>query len=139
MRVARRRTASRSSLVACFGSAFWASLFRASARYLDKTSYYKINQLQPSGADMQVVGKIVHIKTVEQKRGKRLVATFVDETGQMDLVWFRGHKWIKENLKINEPYVVFGRVNKYGNTFSMPHPEMESLQGAPWGSPLVVL
>lgn len=107
-------------------------------RYLDKTSYYKINQLQPSGADVQVVGKIVHIKTVEQKRGKRLVATFVDETGQMDLVWFRGHKWIKENLKINEPYVVFGRVNKYGNTFSMPHPEMESLQKHQQGLKLVM-
>ncbi len=97
-------------------------------RYLDRTSYYKINQLQPSGADVQVVGKIVHIKTVEQKRGKRLVATFVDETGQMDLVWFRGHKWIKENLKLNEPYVVFGKVNRYGSTFSMPHPDMEPLQ-----------
>jgi len=94
-------------------------------RYLDRTSYYKINQLQPSGADVQVVGKIIHLKMVEQKRGKRLVATFVDETGQMELVWFRGHKWIKENLKLNEPYVVFGKVNKYGSTFSMPHPEME--------------
>ena len=96
-------------------------------RYLDRTSYYKINQLQPSGADVQVVGKIIHIKTVEQKRGKRLVATFVDETGQMELVWFRGHKWIKESLKINEPYVVFGRVSKYGSMFSMPHPDMELL------------
>ncbi len=96
-------------------------------RYLDRTSYYKINQLQPSGADVQVVGKIIHLKTVEQKRGKRLVATFVDDTGQMELVWFRGHKWIRENLKINEPYVVFGRISKYGSTFSMPHPEMELL------------
>lgn len=107
-------------------------------RYLDKTSYYKINQLQPSGADVQVVGKIVHIKTVEQKRGKRLVATFVDETGQMDLVWFRGHKWIKENLKLNEPYVVFGRVNKYGSTYSMPHPEMETLQKHQQGLKMVM-
>jgi ATP-dependent DNA helicase RecG len=96
-------------------------------RYLDKTQYYKIAQLQPSGADVQVVGKIIHLKTVEQKRGKRLVATFVDDTGQMELVWFRGHKWIRENLKINEPYVVFGRISKYGSTFSMPHPEMELL------------
>ncbi len=96
-------------------------------RYLDRTSYYKIHQLQPSGADVQVVGKIIHLKMVEQKRGKRLVATFVDETGQMELVWFRGHKWIKESLKINEPYVVFGRVSKYGSTFSIPHPEMELL------------
>ncbi|MBO0329782.1 ATP-dependent DNA helicase RecG [[Muricauda] lutisoli] len=107
-------------------------------RYLDRTSYYKINQLQPSGADVQVVGKIVHIKTVEQKRGKRLVATFLDETGQMDLVWFRGHKWIKENLKLNEPYVVFGRVNKYGSTFSMPHPEMETLQKHQQGLKMVM-
>jgi len=92
-------------------------------RYLDKTQYYKINQLQPSGADVQVVGKIIHIKT----RGKRLVATFVDKTGQMELVWFRGHKWIREHLKLNEPYVIFGRTNRYGSAFSMPHPEMELL------------
>ena len=97
-------------------------------RYLDKTQYYKIGNLKDSGADIQVLGKIVHLKTVEQKRGKRLVASFVDDTGQMDLVWFRSHKWIRENIKLNEPYVVFGRVNKYGNTFSMPHPEMELLK-----------
>nr|WP_299345554.1 ATP-dependent DNA helicase RecG [Allomuricauda sp.] len=96
-------------------------------RYLDKTQYYKINQLQASGADIQIVGKIIHIKTVEQKRGKRLVATFVDETGQMELVWFRAQKWIRENLKLNEPYVVFGRISRYGGTFSMAHPEMELL------------
>ncbi len=97
-------------------------------RYLDKTHYYKINQLRDSGADVQVVGKIVHLKTVDQKRGKRLEASFVDETGEMKLVWFRGHKWIRENLKLNTPYVVFGRVNRYGSTFSMPHPEMELLK-----------
>lgn len=96
-------------------------------RYLDKTQYYKISQLQASGADVQVVGKIVHIKTVEQKRGKRLVAKFVDDTGEMELVWFRMQKWIRENLKLNEPYVVFGRINRYGSSFSMPHPEMELL------------
>lgn len=96
-------------------------------RYLDKTQYYKIAQLQPSGADVQVMGRIVHIKTVEQKRGKRLVARFVDDTGEMELVWFRGQKWIRENLKLNEPYVVFGRTSKYGSTYSMPHPEMELL------------
>jgi len=96
-------------------------------RYLDRTQYYKIAQLQSTSAEVQVVGKITHIKTVEQKRGKRLVATFIDETGQMDLVWFRAHKWIRENIKLNVPYVVFGKTNRYNNTFSMPHPEMELL------------
>ncbi|RDK87154.1 ATP-dependent DNA helicase RecG [Marinirhabdus gelatinilytica] len=97
-------------------------------RYLDRTKYYKITQLQQSSAEVQVIGKITHIKTVEQKRGKRLVATFRDETGVMELVWFRGHKWIRENLKLNTPYVVFGKTNFFNGTFSMPHPEMELLK-----------
>ncbi len=97
-------------------------------RYIDRTKYYKINQLHPSfNAEIQIVGRIIHLKVVEQKRGKRLVATFADETGQMDLVWFQGYKWIRESLKINEPYVVFGKINFIGSTFSMPHPEMDLL------------
>ena len=74
-------------------------------RYLDRTHYYKINQLQNTNAEIQVIGKITNIKTVQQQRGKRLVATFEDETGKMELIWFRGHKWIQNNLKINIPYV----------------------------------
>ncbi|WP_339661930.1 ATP-dependent DNA helicase RecG [Croceibacter atlanticus] len=94
-------------------------------RYIDKTKYYKIRELQRNSADVQVIGKITHIKTVEQKRGKRLVADFIDDTGKMELVWFRGHKWIKENLKLNTAYVIYGKVNHYNGTFSMPHPELE--------------
>ncbi|MBL7473592.1 ATP-dependent DNA helicase RecG [Robertkochia sediminum] len=96
-------------------------------RYLDRTRYYKINELQRNNAEVQVVGKVVHLKTVEQKNRKRLVATFVDETGQMELVWFRAHKWIRETVKINKPYVIFGKTNWY-NGFSMAHPEMELLE-----------
>ena len=94
-------------------------------RYLDRTQFYKINALPKTSAEIQVIGKITHIKTVAQKRGKRLVATFQDETGKMELVWFRGQKWLRENLKINVPYVIFGKSNFYNGTFSMPHPEME--------------
>tara|TARA_R110001592_G_scaffold72863_1_gene222624 strand:- start:824 stop:2923 length:2100 start_codon:yes stop_codon:yes gene_type:complete len=94
-------------------------------RYIDKTQYYKIGQLQRTSSDVQIVGKIVNIKTVEQKKGKRLVAKFIDDTGEMELVWFRGQKWIRENLKLNIPYVIFGKVNWFNGTFSMPHPEME--------------
>ncbi len=94
-------------------------------RYIDKTGFYKINQLQRNSSEVQIVGKIVHMKMVEQKKGKRLVADFVDDTGKMELIWFRGHKWIRENLKLNVPYVIFGKTNWYNGLFSMPHPEME--------------
>lgn len=96
-------------------------------RYIDKTQYYTINQLQKTNADVQIIGKVVHIKTVEQKKGTRLVARFQDDTGDMELVWFRGQKWIRENLKLNTPYVIFGKCSAFNNSFSMPHPEMELL------------
>lgn len=94
-------------------------------RYLDRTQFYKITQLQRTSSDVQIIGKITHIKTIQQKRGKRLVATFQDETGKMELVWFRGHKWIREHLKLNEAYVIFGKTNWFNGMYSMPHPEME--------------
>ncbi len=96
-------------------------------RYLDRTQYYKIGQLQQTNAEVQIIGKVTHIKSVAQKRGSRLVATFVDDTGKMELVWFRGQKWIREQLKINVPYVIFGKLNWFNGIPSMPHPEMELL------------
>ena len=97
-------------------------------RYIDRTRYYKINELQPSSAEVQLVGKLIHIKLVEQKRGKRLVANFVDETGQMELVWFQGHKFIKDQLQLNVPLVIFGKCSVFNGTYSMPHPEIELLK-----------
>ena len=97
-------------------------------RYIDRTRYYKINELQNSNSEVQVVGKIINIKTVEQGKGRsRLVATFVDDTGQMELVWFQGQKWIRESIKINVPYVIFGKITQFGATYNMAHPEMELL------------
>ncbi|MCX2837671.1 ATP-dependent DNA helicase RecG [Salinimicrobium sp. MT39] len=97
-------------------------------RYLDKTRFYKIAQLERNSSEVQIVGKIVHLRTVEQKKGKRLVADFVDDSGKMELVWFRGQKWIRENLKLNTPYVIFGKTSWYNGLFSMPHPEMELVE-----------
>ncbi|WP_299053639.1 ATP-dependent DNA helicase RecG [uncultured Polaribacter sp.] len=94
-------------------------------RYIDKTTFYTINQLQPTTAEVQIVGKITSVKSVAQKRGSRLVATFQDQTGSIELVWFKGQKWIKDALRINEPYVVYGKLNHYNGSFSIPHPELE--------------
>lgn len=98
-------------------------------RYIDRTRYYKINQLTNSNSEVQIVGKIIHVKTVEQGKGKsRLVATFVDDTGQMELVWFQGQNWIKESLKLNVVYVIFGKITQFGTIFNMAHPELELLE-----------
>ena len=98
-------------------------------RYIDRTRYYKINELQDTTAEVQIIGKIINIKTVEfGKNQKRLIASFIDETGQMELTWFQGVKWIRESLKLNEVYVIFGKVADYKSQYSMAHPEMELLE-----------
>lgn len=97
-------------------------------RYLDRTKYYLISELRAENAEVQVIGNVVRLEEVKQKHGSRLVALFQDAKGStMELVWFRGHKWIRENIKRNTPYVIFGKLNWFKGKVSMPHPEMELL------------
>lgn len=94
-------------------------------RYIDRTQFYKINELLNTNSEVQILGKITDVKSVAQKRGSRLVAKFTDGTGTIELVWFKGQKWIKDSLKVGESYVIYGKLNFYNGSFSIPHPEME--------------
>ena len=93
-------------------------------RYIDRSAFHTINSLPKTNAEVQIKGQILNLKIVQQKRGKRLVATFSDGQTSMEMVWFRGHKWMQEQLKLNTPYVAFGRLSWYGSKASMPHPEL---------------
>lgn len=94
-------------------------------RYIDRTKFYKINELVDNNTEVQVVGRITELRMVQQKKGSRLVGRFQDETGSMELVWFRGHTWLKDSIKLNIPYVVYGKLNHFKGTFSIVHPEMD--------------
>lgn len=96
-------------------------------RYIDRTRYYKINELVATNAEVQLIGKVINLKTIEQKRGKRMVATFKDGTGIMELVWFQGQKWVRESLQLNTEIVIFGKCSAFNGVFNMPHPEIELL------------
>ena len=96
-------------------------------RYIDRSHFYKINQLQQNSSEVQIIGKIISIETVQQKRGNRLIAKFSDGDQVLELVWFKGTKWIKANLKLNTDYVAFGKVNWFNGLMSMPHPDLELL------------
>ncbi|MFK5891328.1 MAG: ATP-dependent DNA helicase RecG [Flavobacteriaceae bacterium] len=96
-------------------------------RYIDRSQFYKISQLQQNSSEVQIIGKITAIETIPQKRGNRLIAKFSDGTKVLELVWFKGTKWIKANLKLNTDYVAFGKVNWFNGFISMPHPDLELL------------
>jgi len=97
-------------------------------RYIDRTKFYKINELIDNNSDIQIIGRITSLKTIQQKKGSRLIGKLQDETGVMELVWFKGHKWLKDAIKINTPYVIFGKLNHFKGVFSIVHPEMDLLE-----------
>lgn len=96
-------------------------------RYIDKSKIYKIGDLRGEPeAEIQLKGKISDIQEVAYGKGqKRLTAKFRDDTGTLDLVWFRYSKWMKEQIPLNLPIFIFGKINEFNGIFSMAHPEIE--------------
>lgn len=82
--------------------------------------------LQESNIEVQLKGKITSVQEIQTGKTKRLSAKFNDHTGTMDLVWFQYSKWLKEQIPINREVYIFGKINVFGNQFSMPHPEIEA-------------
>lgn len=96
-------------------------------RYLDRTRYYPINQLNEQLGWVQIKGKITKVDVIGEGRQQRMVAYFADETGLIPLVWFRGIKWIRSSLKLNVEYVVFGRPSEFNRNLNIVHPEIETM------------
>ena len=94
-------------------------------RYVDRSKVYTISELQPTMAYIQVRGKITNVTTVgDTPRTKRFVATLQDPTGRMDLVFFKGLKWIQEKVKVGQEYVAFGKPSEFNGVINMVHPEL---------------
>ena len=96
-------------------------------RYIDKSKIHKIGALQEEpDAEIQLKGKITDIQEIGYGKGqKRMTAKLRDETGTLELVWFRYSKWMKEQIPLNQEIFIFGKVNLFNGNFSMPHPEIE--------------
>ncbi|MCD6112662.1 MAG: ATP-dependent DNA helicase RecG [Bacteroidales bacterium] len=95
-------------------------------RYVDKSKFYNINQINNDFTYVQLCGKIISIDTIGSNiRNQRLVAKLEDNTGIIELVWFKGLKWIKNSLTLNKEYIVFGKPNYFKNKFNITHPEIE--------------
>ncbi len=98
-------------------------------KYVDRSKIYSIRDLTGDMPFIQVVGRILSFETFEMgPRKQRVVAHFTDGTGLMDLVWFNGGKYAKQNYKIGQEYLVFGRPTVFNNRIQVQHPEMESLE-----------
>ena len=106
-------------------STFKDLLFQFPFRYIDKTSYHKISEIQSINSEIQIIGKVSDLKEVGIGKKKRLVAKFIDDTGSIDLVWFKTNRWLIDSIKLNTEYIAYGKLNSYNGKHSIAHPELE--------------
>ncbi len=98
-------------------------------RYVDRSVFHQISGIHSDMTHVQLKGKLFHIEETGAGKGKRLSAVLNDGSGELELVWFQGIKWIKPSLKSGEEYVVFGRPTLFKGRYNMAHPELEPLKG----------
>lgn len=96
-------------------------------RYVDKTQFHQIRDLDPDSGAVQIKGILRRLQSVGAGRKRRLVGTLRDDTGVIELVWFTGIHWLEKKLVVGQEYVAYGRINDFKGRLNMPHPEMEAV------------
>ncbi len=100
-------------------------LYHFPYKYIDRSKFYKVSEIISTESYIQVKGKISHFEIAGQKYKQRFVAHFTDGSGTIELLWFKGIKWIKERLKTGVEYIVFGKPGIFNRRLNLIHPEIE--------------
>ena len=97
-------------------------------KYIDRSRIYRINEININLPYIQIKGRFTSLQTMGQARQSRLVATFSDGTGFIELIWFKSIKQIKESIDANTEYLIFGKPSHFNGIINIVHPEMEKLK-----------
>lgn len=103
-------------------------LFHFPFRYVDRSQFHRITDIIPNTATIQLRGRISGVRMVGEKKARRLIADFQDASGKLELIWFKGINWIKDSIKSNEEFVVFGKPTLYQSKLNIAHPEVEPFE-----------
>jgi ATP-dependent DNA helicase RecG len=94
-------------------------------KYVDRSKFYSISEITSDSPYIQIIGQISRFQEVGGGRKKRLTAVLSDGTGSIELVWFKGLKWVANSLKSNVKYVIYGKPTLFGGKINIAHPEVE--------------
>lgn len=97
-------------------------------RYVDRSKFYTVTEIDSDAAWLQLKGKITSIQTIGTGRTARLVMNFRDHTGNVELIWFQGLKWIKEKVGVGREYIIFGKPNHFNGKYNFTHPDIEPVE-----------
>ena len=94
-------------------------------KYIDRSRVFKVSELGVQLQHVQLLGEIRSFEEMGEGASRRLVAHFTDGTAFVDLVWFRGIKFVKNRLKLNTQYVVFGKPSMFNGRVNIAHPDVD--------------
>jgi len=94
-------------------------------RYIDRSVIHKIKDLTPLTQYIQLKGRISGFRQLGNDKQKRLIASFRDDTGTVELIWFKGVDFILKTLKPNTELLVFGKPTVFNGEYNIAHPEVE--------------
>ena len=94
-------------------------------QYIDRSRVFKVSELGGQLQHVQLLGEIRSFEEMGEGASRRLVAHFTDGTAFVDLVWFRGIKFVKNRLKLNTQYVVFGKPSMFNGRVNIAHPDVD--------------
>lgn len=103
-------------------------LYHFPARYLDRSSVYRVADFEGDMPMVQVRGRFVTMTEQGEGAKRRLVGLFSDGSQMMEVVWFRRIKQIKEAYHVNTEYILFGKPESFNGRWSMVHPEIDTPQ-----------
>ncbi len=101
-------------------------LFHYPFRYYDRTRIYSVRDITHQTQYIQLRGIITDIDIAGNGRSERMIANFTDATGSIELIWFKGVRWIAKTLTQGKEYILFGKPSAFKNRFNIAHPELES-------------
>ncbi len=109
-------------------------------RYVDRSKVYLISEIEPGMAFIQLRGKIVRSHVTGEGRGKRLILTLRDASGMIDLVFFKGIKWVQEKISPQKDYLVFGKPSVFNEGINIVHPEIDAVgEGSSFSIPSTMM
>ncbi len=94
-------------------------------KYIDRSHTYTIREITGTMPYIQLRGKILSYETQGEGYKRRLSALFSDGTGMIELVWFKGIKFIQDKYKPGKEYTLFGRPTMFGSRINIAHPEID--------------
>ena len=94
-------------------------------RYVDRSQRSTIRDINIDDPYVVLRGTIHDMHTIGEGRSMRLTAQLRDNTGQIELVWFQGIKWIRESLKPDTEYIVMGKPSVFNGHINIAHPDLE--------------